>query len=116
VWLIGLGTLTEGFPVAGRLDDDAARITAVAQDQAPSLRLRQGRHVARQNVLYQGARINPLTLEARPLFEWVVDPDAEIRQVRVHTWRLPEPVYCERLDIELVDGHSAIVLHAVSVR
>jgi hypothetical protein len=116
VWMLGLGTLTEGFPVAGRLNDDVVRASVVAQALSASLRLRQGRHVARQNILYQGSRINPVTIEARPIFEWIVDPDAEIRQVRVCTWRLPEPLYCEHLDLELVDGHSAIVVHAVSVR
>jgi len=116
VWLIGLGTLTDGFPVARCLGDGVARIRAVGQEQMQEICLRQGRHIARQNALYQGSRINPVTLEARLLFEWIVDPDIEIRHVRVYDWHLPQPLYCDYLEIELIDDHSAVVLHAISIR
>jgi hypothetical protein len=116
IWLMGLGTLTEGYPVLGNLGDKVLRIAVVGPEQRQELVLRQGRHIARQNSVYQGSRINPVALDAPLAFEWVVDPDAEIRQVRVHAWRLPLPQFCEHLDVELIDGHTALVLHAMSVR
>jgi hypothetical protein len=115
IWLLGLGTLTDGYPVSGKLGNRVARLVAAGQEQRQETWLCQGRHIARQNNIYQGSRIEPVTLDAPLLFEWVVDPDMETRQVRVYAWRLPEPRFCAYLALEVIDVHSAFVLHAISV-
>jgi hypothetical protein len=116
IWLLGLGTITDGYPVSGKLGDRIVRLVAAGQEHCQETWLCQGRHIARQNRLYQGSRIEPVTLDAPLLFEWVVDPDMEIRQVRVYAWRLPEPQFCAYLELELIDVFTAFVLHAISVR
>jgi hypothetical protein len=116
IWLLGLGAITDGYPVSGKLGDRVARLVAVGPEQSQETWLCQGQQIARQNRIYQGSRIEPVTLDAPLLFEWVVDPDLEIRQVRAYAWRLPEPRYCAYLELGLIDVHTAFVLHAISVR
>jgi beta-glucuronidase len=116
IWLMGLGTLGDGYPLAGHLGDRVLRLVAKGQGINQDVWLRNGHHIARQNILYQGSRIEPVTLDAGLLFEWVADPDHDIRQVRVFTWRLPQPLDCTYLELDLVDGHTSLVLHAISVR
>ncbi len=113
--LIGLGDLAEGYPVMHRFGDVAARLSALKQNGEREVRLlRHGLEVARQNRLFQGSRIEPLALETVPVFDWVADPDWDVRIVRALTWELQEPAWIERVILELVDGQSALVFHAVS--
>ena len=113
--LLGLGDLAEGYPVVHRFGDVAARLSLLKQHGGREVRLlRHGLELARQNRLFQGSRIEPLALETTPVFDWVADPDWDVRTVRVLTWELEEPAWVERLTLELLDGQSALVLHAVS--
>jgi hypothetical protein len=116
VWLLGLGTLTAGYPVGGQVGDRVARLGVGGHDGIQELWLCLGRHVARQNAVYQGSRIDPVTLDAPLLFEWIVDPDADVRRVRVYAWHLPRPQDCAYLDLERLDMQAALVVHAISVR
>jgi hypothetical protein len=116
IWLMGLGTLGDGYPLAGQVGDRVLRLVARGLDIGHDVWLCHGHHIARQNTLFQGSRIEPVTLDAKLFFEWVADPDHDVRQIRVFKWSLPRPQFCDHLDLELVDGHTSLVLHAISVR
>lgn len=113
--VLGLGDVSEGYPVVNQFGEEALRLTlwgeAGSRLQQP---LRHGLEICRQNRLFQGSRIQPLALNTREVFDWVADPDWDVRIVRVWVWSLPHPFIMHRLSLDLVDGHSAVVIHALS--
>lgn len=111
--VVGLGDLNEGFPVMHRFEDPALSLTLFGPTGTTTVCLRHGVHVARLNRLYQGSRIQPLAVDTEAWFDWVVDPDYDVRIVRVWRWPLPEPMTVDRLRWEHLDGVSAIVVQAV---
>lgn len=115
--LLGLGDLTEGYPVVNQFGEEAARLTLWGSgDWRAPRSLCHGLEVSRQNRLFQGSRIEPLSVNTLHLFDWVADPDWDVRIVRALVWTLDQPRWIHRMTLDLVDGHSAIVFHAFAIK
>lgn len=111
--VVGLGDLNEGYPVMHRFGDPALVLTLTGPEPDLAVELRHGVHVARQNRLFQGSRIQPLAVKTREWFDWIVDPDYEVRIVRVWEWELPRPTAVDAIHLKLSDGVSAVVINGL---
>jgi hypothetical protein len=54
-----------------------------------------------------------LAIKTTPWFDWVADPDFDVRIVRAFTWHLPEPVTVTGGCLRLKDETASIVIHGV---
>jgi beta-glucuronidase len=115
--LVGLGDLAAGYPVMNAWGDPAIEAVlwpSSAGQPLAAWQLCHGMHVARQNRVFRGGRIEPLATDAVTLFDWVVDPDWERQIVRAWVYLLPHPAYIDRLTMTLLDGRSVVNLAAIS--